>query len=184
MAKVNYVIQAKDDAGHKVERTYTVDAPASLLRPSPSREESALFLHKLCTVHHKRVLEGAPFRCVICGDKAEDLLHQPHSYLHLPQPQVIDMPTPICTKALCQTEARQAMAEVMRQVEDTIQQDIAHTEVLFCAACGKSESLRKCQNCMVTAYCSKQCQRAHWPQHKPACKQAPASRTADTHGSK
>lgn len=43
-----------------------------------------------------------------------------------------------------------------------------------CAGCGKlpeaGTSLKQCGRCSSVAYCSKECQAAHWPAHKPACK--------------
>ena len=41
-----------------------------------------------------------------------------------------------------------------------------------CAACGKA-SVETCKNCMATHYCSKACQREHWPVHKLPCKNSP-----------
>ncbi|KAK4556325.1 hypothetical protein LTR86_006469 [Recurvomyces mirabilis] len=43
-----------------------------------------------------------------------------------------------------------------------------------CAGCSKSRDqgdklLLKCARCKVVAYCSKECQKTHWKQHKPAC---------------
>jgi hypothetical protein len=38
--------------------------------------------------------------------------------------------------------------------------------------CGKTESsfhLRLCGRCRTVSYCSRECQRADWPLHKPAC---------------
>lgn len=176
MPQMQYVVKARDDAGNLFEKTYPHTAPASLFGSAPDKQESKLFLHKLCTVYHKRILEAKPFRCVVCGEKAEDLVHQPYLYLHAAEPAVIDMPTPICEKPPCQTVARQQMQEMLRQVEDATQQDIADREIVSCATCGKTDSLQRCNNCKVTAYCSRECQKSHWKQHKPACQQAAAAR--------
>ncbi|KIY44244.1 hypothetical protein FISHEDRAFT_67841 [Fistulina hepatica ATCC 64428] len=35
---------------------------------------------------------------------------------------------------------------------------------------GQSGSLRQCSSCHTVRYCSKECQRADWPRHKPLCK--------------
>ncbi|KDQ60355.1 hypothetical protein JAAARDRAFT_32750 [Jaapia argillacea MUCL 33604] len=42
---------------------------------------------------------------------------------------------------------------------------------LHCRAfgCTNSEKLKKCARCKNTYYCSTECQRKHWPFHKPQC---------------
>ncbi|KAJ6534446.1 hypothetical protein DFH09DRAFT_121009 [Mycena vulgaris] len=40
-----------------------------------------------------------------------------------------------------------------------------------CSNCVRNLSdLRRCGGCAKTIYCSKECQRAHWKEHKPHCK--------------
>ena len=50
-----------------------------------------------------------------------------------------------------------------------------------CANCGKGEeesvSLKNCVACKMVKYCSKDCQKAHRPQHKKECRK----RAADLH---
>lgn len=47
-------------------------------------------------------------------------------------------------------------------------------DMTICANCGKGEDnsghLKKCNGCMMVKYCSRDCQKAHRPQHKKACK--------------
>ena len=51
-------------------------------------------------------------------------------------------------------------------------------DILMCANCGKGEesscSLKSCAACMLVKYCSRDCQIAHRPQHKNACKKRAA----------
>lgn len=42
-----------------------------------------------------------------------------------------------------------------------------------CANCGDQGILRKCAQCLSIQYCSKSCQRKHWPRHKGHCQQNP-----------
>jgi MYND finger len=45
-----------------------------------------------------------------------------------------------------------------------------------CEACGKDLGHdRRCAGCNVVRYCDRECQRAHWRQHKPFCSQWRAS---------
>ena len=37
---------------------------------------------------------------------------------------------------------------------------------LLCQKEGRSPPLRKCSQCEIAYYCSKECQKAHWPRHK------------------
>jgi len=38
-----------------------------------------------------------------------------------------------------------------------------------CRVCDSKESLHACSSCKVALYCSKNCQKADWPQHKDMC---------------
>ena len=42
-----------------------------------------------------------------------------------------------------------------------------------CAACGSAhEGLQRCKRCAAAFYCGAECQRRHWPEHKPQCRPA------------
>jgi hypothetical protein len=45
-----------------------------------------------------------------------------------------------------------------------------------CEACGAAADL-VCGNCGAAAYCGKEHQRAHWPQHKPQCQPCTVQRS-------
>ena len=40
--------------------------------------------------------------------------------------------------------------------------------------------LKQCKGCLQVAYCSRDCQKAHWPQHKEECRRATASKEGRT----
>ena len=40
-----------------------------------------------------------------------------------------------------------------------------------CVVCGKKSQF-KCSQCAVEKYCSRNCQKSHWNQHKSICKQS------------
>jgi hypothetical protein len=44
---------------------------------------------------------------------------------------------------------------------------------VVCSYCGKGGAkLLKCSACKGAVYCSRDCQKRHWPKHKAACKAA------------
>ena len=67
----------------------------------------------------------------------------------------------------------QAQASVDRLVGTAKQRDAQMTEVHACAGCRRSAvGLRACARCRTARYCSRECQAAHWPQHKRECRPA------------
>lgn len=44
-----------------------------------------------------------------------------------------------------------------------------------CAHCNGTKDLKTCLGCKKVLYCSQNCQRAHWPDHRAACKKAQAA---------
>lgn len=40
---------------------------------------------------------------------------------------------------------------------------------MLCAHCQAAQATHECGHCHVTRYCSRDCQRAHWPQHRDRC---------------
>ena len=53
-------------------------------------------------------------------------------------------------------------------------------ELLFCWAlgCPNPAPAAKCGRCLTAVYCGAPCQRAHWPAHKPRCKELEAAAAA------
>ena len=48
----------------------------------------------------------------------------------------------------------------------------------YCDAIANKEPYKKCAKCRHAAYCSKDCQKKHWPVHKAVCKSAPKESVA------
>ncbi|XP_070173021.1 histone-lysine N-methyltransferase SETD1B-like isoform X2 [Littorina saxatilis] len=45
-----------------------------------------------------------------------------------------------------------------------------------CGQCGKKEAgLKRCTGCLMIRYCSRDCQKLHWPRHRVICAKSPAS---------
>jgi len=49
---------------------------------------------------------------------------------------------------------------------------------ITCDACGENNPAMRCSNCKMTYYCSVDCQRAHWNEHKPDCRSVLSMRNA------
>ena len=75
---------------------------------------------------------------------------------------------------------RRPFLEVQENSVAGVQAAMGEQAVERCAAtgCGAAgaDTLRFCAACLTVRYCSSSCQRAHWPEHKPACKAAQAKK--------
>lgn len=168
MPPVSYIVRARDDAGHVFEQTYKVEAPASLLASSKGLEATN-FLKMLCATYTQSTLQAAPFRCVVCGDKATSMVNQPFVFLQTAEPTIFNQPAPVCGKGLCDTEAKQNLQAMVHQMGTALGTDITSAEVHLCAKCGQGGADKMCSRCMVTAYCCRACRKDDWSKHKKAC---------------
>ena len=53
--------------------------------------------------------------------------------------------------------------------------EMAQRSAERCSACGTRGRLSACTACGTAAYCGRQCQKGHWPAHKPSCRAASAA---------
>lgn len=74
-----------------------------------------------------------------------------------------------CSK-FCQQKHWPKHKPMCKQSTQTPSQDSSN-QVQQCANCNKYDGdLKKCTGCKAAAYCSKLCQRNHWPEHKTTCR--------------
>ena len=58
----------------------------------------------------------------------------------------------------------------LRSAKDQVKSTFTATTLQICNVCGKQTQGLRCVSCGLAVYCSKACQRQHWPQHKALCK--------------
>ena len=62
------------------------------------------------------MLSPSGWTCSVCGARATRICHAPSSYLHLPEPCVIDLCHPVCGSAACSGTQERRNVEMMRAV--------------------------------------------------------------------
>lgn len=66
-----------------------------------------------------------------------------------------------------------AWMESMGSPPQVFRLDDPTAEARACAGCQATDKpLQKCAACSAVLYCGRECQRAHWRQHKQHCRQA------------
>lgn len=120
--------------------------------------------------HHQECMSKVTTGCVTCGKTAQDALKSPMSYLHLEQPMIMIMFTPVCGSKECDIKARKELEELQKRV---MQGDDTSSGSLYgavsCEVCQKPNA-KRCAGCGSSAYCSKECQKAMWVFHKRTCR--------------
>ena len=56
-----------------------------------------------------------------------------------------------------------------RELDDRSDSELRR--LLLCSVCGNAYRMKLCSGCGRVAYCSKEHQKQHWPEHKKECKQ-------------
>ena len=59
-----------------------------------------------------------------------------------------------------------AVAEEEEPVDEPL---VVAAVVVICASCGANDPSKQCSRCEKVMYCNRECQVAHWGQHKSDC---------------
>ena len=159
-----YIAEVENEAGNLVHYNTMVPVPVNCRGSSASEEDKLAFLKTFIHRCESEVMLVSKKRCQACGKKAEKLVCRPGLYDRDLQTFGMDYPKPVCQKPRCDLIIRQQMQAA------TQQKGMLDLELFVCMHCGKDAGLAKCSRCRLAAYCSKECQQQHWPQHKSACK--------------
>jgi len=84
---------------------------------------------------------------------------------------------PICTRKECDNEAKRQTEKIIRFVSKEQRKagcpGFRDGQRRYCANCKsvstRKDEYKKCSRCLVTFYCSKDCQVSHWRVHKETC---------------
>jgi hypothetical protein len=83
---------------------------------------------------------------------------------------------PVCDSDRCHLIASRCIDKFYDNMASVSgEESLSSSKILnLCAHCGRCENketkLLKCSRCNQTSYCNAECQKAHWPKHKKACK--------------
>ena len=80
---------------------------------------------------------------------------------------------PICGKPACEAEGKRQTEMLIRSTSKMFP-GFRDGQRRQCGNCKKisreKREFKTCSNCKIVHYCTKECQRAHWPVHKKYCK--------------
>ena len=131
--------------------------------------------------HNEFMAETGPWKCQgLCGGEiAKFLVSRPHFKIDESPPLLIDpICIPVCGLPECSLRAKQMEEGIFNHTMKML--NIRHDMVVECAQCEKKghdtgpNKLLRCGQCLVTHYCSKNCQKKHWKaEHKVVCRKGP-----------
>lgn len=164
--QVELLMEIRDNAGHAFGHTYKRKTPDRLFRSSEGRQEIMgsleLFARK---VYKEDILQKVPFLCVSCGCKASHK-HERFYWLQMTADsdvRVVNHVKPVCKPGPCEKVAEQLLVD-----ENFPGADEPH--IHHCETCDKVDVAKLCSRCKRVFYCSRECQKLDWPNHKSKCK--------------
>jgi hypothetical protein len=171
--KVKILVNTPNSQGSSTNLEFYDDCPARLCTDNPGDANYVRlytqFAGAIIRKHLAEVEAATTKKCMICNSPREKVLQTPMSYLTKPEPFVFNICSSVCGKGKCELEARQAFKEELADATGEPDPQNMSAEITPCGNCGNTEAKKKCNRCMVVAYCNKDCKKAHWPQHKKMC---------------
>lgn len=181
MPSITYMVTIHDDAGNHFNEEFSADIPAHLLCQGASDQELTRYLHGLSVKFTPRVLAKRPFKCIGCGKAACAVINCATRGTDGGSgclEGILDVMTPVCRHhGLCEVKAMQVNEHkcnhgIMKAFETMGRPDLleSHRAILACVVCGNTDNPKSCGRCNNSCYCSRTCQRSHWPIHQAQCR--------------
>ncbi|KAJ5038626.1 uncharacterized protein L3040_006307 [Drepanopeziza brunnea f. sp. 'multigermtubi'] len=195
MRPIKYIVAVGDprDGGMTSEYNWDEEGPVSLFdNTQPVNPENfvawAKFRKRLAGRHSLQIMNDNARSCIICKKKAGALVYlgcqEGFPTKVLPggkEPTIIDFAAPVCiATGTCHTQASKQLREALEHAPGI---EILKPGLKSCAVCGQSDTVKPCSGCRDFAYCSKECQKTHWPFHKKHCRHVQAVKAATEAGS-
>ena len=163
--EVLFRITIFDDSCKVVHLKYTHPLPAEYCVPMPSAELErtiASVTHAIVQEHHLAILEGSAEKCVQCFSERKTTTEGIIPMLAELEPMVQTFSFPVCSEERCMARTKDIMVGL-------IGGQIQEMRRLACGACNHANAPLRCTACKKVRYCGKECQKAHWNEHKSVC---------------
>ncbi|KAI9024675.1 hypothetical protein DFJ74DRAFT_705418 [Hyaloraphidium curvatum] len=158
-----YRIIVYSRTGPIIDRTFPFPARRQDLASEAAFERAGLDAGNRFAIPLIRAAEPE-WTCCGCGRAV-------HDYSAVADGAVHDYMFPICGVSSC----GEAADNLRKGVPELRGWRRGITPLYGCASCGKMSAkeggeMKRCSRCRAAHYCSKECQTAHWPQHKTVCR--------------
>lgn len=187
--RVKLELNVGDPTGKEYDMENYADIPRGVINAINAKGPRAVAVFRklvlaICPdLQDELIFKRGPWCCHACRKPATKFTFNFNCYLHLQPPLLKDVMTrPICRNPECRVRTEQWCQNAFKEVagmQDTRQQKkamkLANSNEYGCANCMVKEdkrsgtTLQKCSRCKHVCYCSKDCQRKHWKEHKVRC---------------
>ncbi len=104
-------------------------------------------------------IKYGPDFCHICGKEAN--LHR-NTFI-FQKHHIMDAVSALCGPGVCEVQAVQFRKDLLSDLAQSDLQRLSPDAPIPVIS-------RACSGCKLTAYCGRDCQKKHWPQHKAVCR--------------
>ena len=173
MSCARYYVEAMGSGGLYIEYTYYQVAPAFFLAREPAHQEKLDFVDVLRARYNPVTLSAHPFGCVRCERPAKQFLDDPtYAMVYGTTAFAVNIAlVAVCQASLCHRTGHALLGVFKARKAQSLGLSSCGPELLRCQSCFKLEERRyqRCGRCNGPSYCSIDCQKTDWRQHKPCC---------------